>query len=306
MAELSYPSPTYNSRNVTDAEYERTASMHSDSGVHGSPADSAVVTAGTGLQVLVKAGKLGNVRGFAWDSGAADTALTIAANASGATRYDLVVLRLDRTTWNVRAAIVQGTGGSGDPALTQQTTTTGKYEICIGRVAIANGASTVTVTQQCTYVGSRVRVANDGLAPPNPSTGELQFRPNTGEWRGYDGTKWVTVYGDTGWLPLTAGFSTWNFIFDTVGRRRGESVSLRIWARRTTEAFSINDTDGGSHVATLPAALRPSYGQFVPCVFSNGATARLYIKPDGQVWVYNHNKTVPVGSDLAATANYLI
>lgn len=115
MAQNSWPSPTYNARAVTDLEYEKLSARFSDDGIYGSPSDTAVVAAGVGLSVDVRANVYGSVRGRAWSSGTTAVNLPVASNSSGSTRIDWVVLRLDRSTWNVRAVIRQGTPAPAPP-----------------------------------------------------------------------------------------------------------------------------------------------------------------------------------------------
>lgn len=302
MAEVSYPSSTYNSGAVTDAEYERVMARATDNGVHGTPSDTPVVTAGSGLQVLIKANKVATVRGLAWDSGTSDTAMAIAPNGAGTTRYDWVVLRLDRSTWQVRAAIVQGTAGSGTPAITRDVGTTGKFEVTVARVTVPSGASSVTVQAICTYVGSRVRVANDGFSPPGTEQGEIQYRPNTGEWRGWTGTEWKTLYEDTGVLPLGAGYSTWTPQYDCVATRRNGWVWARIWVKRIGSNLAAGDN--GTVIATMPPSLVSTYHNFFTGVFNDGATCQVEIQNTGDIWVVEPSETVEVGRTMALTVCY--
>jgi hypothetical protein len=70
--------------------------------------------------------------------------LPIAANASGSTRYDLVVARAEWTTNNdVELDVITGTG-SVVPDVTRNTT---RWEIPLAVVTVINGASTITAAQ---------------------------------------------------------------------------------------------------------------------------------------------------------------
>lgn len=304
MAQDSWPSPNHNTRNVTDSEYERIAARFSDDGIDGSPLDTAVVSAGTGLQAVVRSGVYGSVRGFAWYSGAVDDPLTISANASGSTRTDAVVLRLDRSTWDVRAVVREGTPGSGAPTLVQDTGDTGLYEILLAYVTVANGAVSVTVTDRPQFIGTRIRPADNGKSPPSPRVGQVEYRPNTGQWRGWNGTKWVTVYEDTGELTIGAGFGTWEPETDCVGRKRNGVVTLRCSYRRISSTFLTTDSDG-SKLGVVPAALRHgSRWQFCAVHFTNGVSARVEVHTDGEMWVKYPTANVPVGRVVAFTLTY--
>lgn len=305
MAEDSWPSPNHNSRNVTDSEYEAIAARFSDDGVEGDPTGLPVVVAGAGLQVLVKANRSAAVRGFAWASGTSDVPLTIASNSSGATRVDWVVLRLDRSTWNVRAVVKQGTPGAGSPGLTQNTGGTGVFEIGLALVTVPNGATSVTVTPWTTYIGTRIRPANSGRAPAFPRLGEMQYRPDLGAWHGWNGNTWKTIYEDTGEITITGWFDTWEAEADCIGRRVGDTVGLRMSVRRIGSSFSANDADG-SKIGVVPERLRPlNRYQYTTGIFTSGAVARVEVRTDGEIWVRYPTATVSTGRVLSFTLTYL-
>ena len=306
MAQDSWPSSSHNSRNVNEAEYETINARATDDGIDGDPTQSPVVTAGAGLQVLVKAGKTGCVRGFAWTAGTTDVPLTIAANSSGSTRTDWVVLRLDRSTWNVRAVIKQGTPGAGAPAITQDLGGSGVFEVTLATVTVPNGAASVTVTPWTTYIPVGVRPANSGRAPAFPRLGEVQYRPDLGAWQGWNGSVWKALYEDTGELPITGMFDTWQPEADCVGHRVGDTVTVRMSVRRVTSTFSANDEDG-SKIGVVPASLKPiSRYQYTTGIFTSGAVARVEIRNDtGEIWVRYPSASVAPGRVLSFTLTYL-
>lgn len=229
MAEVSYPAASYNSGAVTDAEYEQLAARFSDNGLYGSPSDPPPVAAGAGLQVLVRAGLTGSLRARAWTSGPSDVPLTIAANSSGATRVDSVVLRLDRSTWLVRAAVRAGTPGAGEPTLVRQTGDTGLFEELMATVTVPNGATSVTVTPRPLYVGSRVRAATSSTLPPAAASGEITFEADTGRWTGWTGTTRKVLYDYTGPVAVPGTLAGWTEgATGHVIERSGLVVSLRL------------------------------------------------------------------------------
>ena len=103
------------------------------------------VADGLGMYVIVRLGKYALVRGYKWYSGTSNFNKTIAANSSGNPRIDLVVLRLTRATWAVTVEVVQGTPAATPavPALTQNTGSSGVFEIPLAEVTVASGASTI-------------------------------------------------------------------------------------------------------------------------------------------------------------------
>lgn len=158
MAESSWPSVA-GGRVVDDVQYEQMAVGYAADGVIGATTDSTVVYAdSSGMQVKIRPNKTGLVRGRTWFSGATEFTKAIAANVSGSTRIDRVVLRLDRATWAVTVQVKQGTPGSGAPALTQVATgsSSGTYEVPLATVTITSGASSITavmVTPEQRYIG---------------------------------------------------------------------------------------------------------------------------------------------------------
>lgn len=80
------------------------------------------------------------IQGFQYKSDA-NKDLTIGANASGSTRIDYIVLRMDRTGNTMLAVVVVGTPGAGAPALTQVAG--GTWEFPIAQITVVNGASSI-------------------------------------------------------------------------------------------------------------------------------------------------------------------
>lgn len=305
MTEASWPSPNYNSRNVTDGEYERLAARFSDDGVDGSPLDAAVVAAGTGLQVTVRADVWASVRGHAWTSGTTDVTLTVGANSSGSTRTDRVVLRLDRSTWDVAAVVLPGTAGSGAPALTQDPGNNGVWEIPLARLTVPNGATSVTVTREEQYIGSRVRPCTSSTRPLFPRRGDPIQEVDTGRMYTWGGSVWELLHGDTGELALSPGFSTWSFLGDNVGEKIGHTVSLRISVTRQGSTFYTSDSSG-SKMAVVPDQLKPKRNEYFEGRFTGAGSGscRVVVRTDGEIWAEYPTENVSPGHTLNLTMNY--
>ena len=196
MAQSSWPAPAA-SRVVNDVQYEQMVGPQHADGLIGYPLDSPLVYAdGTsGLTVHLRAGRYAQLRGHGWTSGATDDALTISSNSSGSTRVDLVVLGLDRSTWEVTAYIVAGTPGSGAPALTQDTGTTGTYEIPLAEVTVANGATAISAGQ--------VKIRHSWVRPWGYASAGTDTRPATaglgalctegGDLLEWNGSRWINL-----------------------------------------------------------------------------------------------------------------
>lgn len=296
MAQGSWPSPGHNARAVTDVEYEKVAAHFSDDGIYGTPADDPVVAPGNGLAVNIRAGVYGSLRGHAWTSGATGDTLAIAANASGQTRIDRVVLRLDRSTWTVRAVVKQGTPGGGVPGLSQSTGDTGTYEIALAEVSILSGAGSVTVTRKELYVGSRVRPCTSSTRNPIPATGELLFEVDTGRVVQWTGSGWRIVSDDSGVVNVNSPVSAWEATVDSVLEMRNGVVCLRLGSFRRA-AGTLNGTDDSRLPVLIPDRyLHPTRDQYI-IGYTTGAEAcrmQIYSKAStntqrrGQLWLVNH------------------
>lgn len=289
MAQESWPSPVHNNRAVTDLEYERLAARFSDDGVYGTPADPAVVTAGTGLNVNIRQDVRGSLRGHSWYSGADTDTVSIPGNISTRTRYDWVVLRLDRSNWTVRAALVGGTAGGGAPALTQDIGDTGVYEIPLALVTVLGGAASVTVTRAELYVGTRTRPCTSSTRNPNPIPGEMCFETDTGRVRVWTGESWASVADSSGGVVVNSSVASWSWTADSVLELKNGSVHLRLGAFVRTGGTV---PDGGSRLPVLiPAAYRhPNRGQYAIGYVTGAGICRMEIyaantNRAGQVWL---------------------
>jgi hypothetical protein len=188
VAESSWPSPS-NGRVVDDSQYEKIGTLLG--AVHGVLGDftnpQLVYGDSTGRQFKVAADRYALVRGHIWWSGSSIVTVPIAANTSGSTRIDLVVLRLSRTTWDVNLVVIAGTPGAGAPASTQNSGTTGVWDMTLAQVTVANNASTITAANVAYYgvhldpMGGRARI-------PDIS------RP-WGSWGAYKGQEFVDANG---------------------------------------------------------------------------------------------------------------
>ncbi|MFF1686086.1 hypothetical protein [Streptomyces sp. NPDC058254] len=287
---------------MTDAEYEKIASRFSDDGVYGTPLDTAVVTAGSGLTVNVRSGVYGSVRGHAWWSGTSTTTLTIAANAAGSTRTDRVVLRLDRSDWTVRAMVRQGTAGGGAPSLVQSTGDAGLYEILLANVTVLAGASAVTVARGERYVGTRVRPCTSAsLANPSPTLGELRYETDTKRLRLYDGEALRNIY-DYAQVSADSPLSAWTITVESSIESRAGTVCLRLgtWDRKGSTLPAATDA---RLPVLIPADYRhPDRNQYATAYITGAEIGRITIYPAnhdraGQVWL-TQKPSISVGDSV--------
>jgi hypothetical protein len=309
VAQESYPNSGHNNRQVTDDEHELLAARFSDDGVYGDPTDTQVVTAGTGLSVNIRADVAASVRGHGWYSGSTPFSVPLSANISSQTRIDWIVLRLDRSNWTVTAAVVGGTPGSGAPALTQQTGTTGVYEIPLAQARILGGASSVTVTRAELYVGTRRRPCTSTTRNPTPRLGEECFETDTKRVMLWDGTTWRLVYQDSGEVVLQKLLTpTWSNSGDSVLEQRGGAIWLRTggWERQHTV---LNSSSASQLPVLIPDAYVPHTRYQYWNVYITGDTratmGRVTIYPRGnaragQIWL-THHVDIDVNDEIEAT-----
>ena len=296
MAEASWPSPNHNSRSVTDAEYGHLAPWNSD-GVFQSASD-VVYANGSNLQVLVRAGKRAVLQGHAWYSGSSDVALTIAANSSGSTRTDTVVLQLDRSTWDVRAAVRQGTPGAGAPTLQRDTGDTGLWEIPLADVTVDNGAGSIAsgkvYTRTLLQSGavracSKITDIQALLAP-----GDIVYEAGSGRWIGWTAGGGTLLYEDTGYsnLPISGYWTVGGFQPQII--RRNGWVYLRGSIARTTN--TLQSTDTNSPIGTIPAGYRPTGTHHWASVTSAMGHVRLQVAYDtGALAIVDLSSDITVG-----------
>lgn len=296
MAQNSWPSPGHNARAVTDLEYEKVAARFSDDGIYGTPADTAVVSAGIGLAVTVRANVHGSVRGHAWTSGTEGDTLSISANFSGQPRIDRVVLRLDRSEWTVRAVVKEGTPGSGAPALSQSTGDTGTYEIPLAEVTILSGAGTVTVTRRELYVGTRLRPATSTTRNPIPTLGELAYEADTGSTRQWTGSSWRTVTEDSGVIDCGFPVSAWESTVASVLEVRNGIANFRCGHfRRAAGNLSVS-VDSKLPVLIPDRYVHPTRDQYILAYITGAKLCRLQIysrsssetQRRGELWLTHH------------------
>ncbi|MFC4146620.1 hypothetical protein ACFO0M_10165 [Micromonospora mangrovi] len=279
MAETSYPNP-----GVTELQHERLLGRALPSGLLGHPDDQALVYAdNTGTrEIRIRASRQGVVEGYGWANDAAVITKTLAANTSGSTRVDLVVLRLNRSTWSVTVQIVQGTPGAGAPAATRNPSTGSgtTYEIELATVTVANNVTTLagsTVTDKAWYLNEDGQILCESDRRPPHHPGRSAFEVDTGRWILSDGTNWRNAVDDSGVLavPLLTGFSaTENNL-----QRRGGVCVLNLKVQRTNAAFPAGAI---TKVANVPSGFAPTFPvQSAVLWWSGGLPAGLRVTSAG-------------------------
>lgn len=312
MADVSWPAASYNSGAVTDAEYQRIP--WGADGLIGSPSEAQDPVYGnsSGLEVHVRAGRYGSVLGRAWSSGATDLNLPIAANSSGSTRIDTVVLRLDRATWQVRAVVRAGTPGGGAPTLVRQDADTGLWEVPLADVTVASGAVSIgptAVRMRALYRAGVVRPAK-ALADVTPFAAVGDVLYVGGVWYGWTGSTAVSLLpsdsGDVALSPasgLLASESNSNW-----ARRIDRQVQIDLNLKTPNNvAYSESGIDqNGLTLTTVPSQFRPSRTHYFGVTLPKNTYCRGQVDPAGVVQLWHINDDLPASSVMRMTLTYLI
>ncbi|MFI2663286.1 hypothetical protein [Micromonospora carbonacea] len=286
MAGYAYPTTAHNSRAVTPREYEDLMHPMAPDGLIGSPALTPLVYAdSTLLGVKVRASRAALLRGLRWDSGDTEVSLTVDANSTaGTTRKDLIVLRLSRNPWTIGLAVVKGsalaTPTTPSPTYGEDTST-GVWELPLAEVTVPYN-DTVTDAGQCIplawYVGSDGQLLCTSTTRPPHEPGRRIRELDTGRSYESNGTVWVLLLGDTGWIDLTAE-AGWTGASTSIKLRAKNGT---VWCRWDTHRVGSTVAAGALSTAFLiPAEYRTTVGMSESCDLLGGATAVAHFAPSG-------------------------
>lgn len=311
MAE-SWPAPTHNSGAVSDEEYEWLHD-HGRDGIFGTPAGQAPAHAdGTGLHWKMRADRYGLVRGRTYSSGAGET-ITVDANPSGSTRYDLAVLRLDRSTWEVTAETRKGSPGSGLPALVRDAGSTGVYEVEVGEITVLAGASTIAAGQfrsRPLFTAAARRKCTSTTRPLNPLQGDEIYETDTGLTYVHTGSGWQVQQDTTTQVSVSLA-SGWSSSGGSNSvSRAGRMVELQLSVNRTGSSVEleegIDNSTSGLLIATIPVGYRPADTRHFPCVFTRDVYGRIRVGTDGQIRLDKISENLGGDPSLTQCWTYLV
>jgi hypothetical protein len=227
MAEFS--APFDGSSISTELQWSRMARRWGLDGVHTEdPATSVLKVTGSGTTGVAVAPGMAFVNGFFYHLDATKT-LSVPANAGGAARVDLVVLRASQSANSVTAQYK--TGGTTAPPLTQEED--GVWEIPLAQCTVAAGSTVVTASN----VLDRRYFTSRGVVPGlsssrRPSIKNQLLIEGTDLYVG-DGAdwRWLASVGlkDFTYTPVwTAGSATINWGFSSQNIGRVQVVNKRV------------------------------------------------------------------------------
>jgi hypothetical protein len=273
VAEVSYP--TAGGGGVTDVRYEALIGSVLPSGLIGSPALSSLVFAdSSGRQVKVQPSRAAMVRGFRWESDGAGITRSIAANASGNPRIDLAVLRLNRNDFTVTFQVIQGTPAASPvaPTVTQNTGSTGVWEMPLAQITVANNATTLaaaTVADVSWYLGGTDLVGTSASFPP-VSPGSSFTATDVAKKYDAVGSVWQLT-GENGAFTSVAASTGWsgNIYFR---RRNGWTYFQALVTRTGADIPAATD----SVIFNVPATFRNPSGSIYLVAYAGGLCMRCF------------------------------
>jgi hypothetical protein len=307
VAETSFPAA--DGSGVTDAAYERLMGPVIGSGRVGFDPTSSMVTTplifadSSGRQVKAYANQSAIVRGFRWESGTTPPVVALDANTSGNPRLDLIVLRLNRSTYQVRLTKITGTPAASPvaPSPIQDTGTTGSWDLPLARARVTSSGT----TGQPLIAAADITAVDYWIAPPGliaPSgrvysvpDGLMVLQPDSKRlYYGVGGA--LALVGDPGErfsVASTSAFTNANIV---VQRMNGlvwfqAVVSLNITARAP---------GADTLVCALPIAYRPAGDVSFTAFMTPGQIGQGTIAAsDGAVTLLNYPETFPNGGLLS-------
>lgn len=211
MAITAFPFDGGAGATVSESNYSRLFRELRSSGVADDPSTGAgfQVTAPGGAMTVSVAAGFAILRGHGVYSDSA-VALSIGA-ASGSTRYDRVVLRLDPANNQITPLVIAGTPGAGVPAALQATDT-GLWDLPLAVITITSGTAAITsgmIADDRRYVGSDVGVWKaDAQRPASPRYGTMGFNIGSARWEWFNGSTWVALSSAVAWSDITGKPST--------------------------------------------------------------------------------------------------
>lgn len=288
MAETWYPNPS-----VTQLQHEHLIALAVPTGVVGHPQDPPLVYApGSGTrEIRIRADRRASVLGYGWENDNNEIVFSLADNAAGSTRVDLVVLRFDRADYSVRNAVVPGTPGAGAPAPTMNTGASGVWELPLAEVDVGPGATNIADTQvrsRAWYIGPGGYLCTSLTRPPH-SPGRRLWETDTGRLMVSNGTQWRPVSRLHEPVPLC--------VMAAPAALTGTGGFTEVRPRTV-----IEDTDGMGDEVNFRFVCQTAGLYRVACsaVFKqNAAGSRgVFIR-------HNNAITTPIGTLVPAADNYL-
>jgi len=205
MADYAYPKAL---TGMQDVQWSNLVASLIEDGIT-TPSAFTPSADGSGLVVKLAAGEA-LVRGILTGDSAVASVTIPAAPASGSSRIDTVVKRLDRAgTPVIKTAVLSGASTTGTPvAPTLTQNPTGIWEWPVADVLVGGGVTSITsgnVTDRRTHTGANVGRWTTATRPSSPRPYlTLGYNTTRGLWEFHNGTTWKDLV-DVGTLPVSKG-----------------------------------------------------------------------------------------------------
>lgn len=310
MAETSFP--VAGGDGVTDAVYERLMGPVMGSGRVAYSLDPtpsqlttpAVYADSTGRQVKVLPDQAAVVRGFRWESGPTPLTVALDANTSGNPRLDLIVLRLDRSTFTVRVAKINGAPAAApsQPAPIQDAGPGGVWDLPLASVRVTSsgvsGQPTIAaadVSDAAWWVQTPGVMARYGVGP-SPSPNQFLSHTDTNRLYRAVGTTWTLLGERSDYVRINPASGWTN---DVIYVRR---INGWTWFQCQV-ALNVSDRPAGTDltICTIPSMYRPDGLTSVSGVAWMGPNQICRIEVNGStgvVMALNYPSTYPTGQGL--------
>lgn len=305
MAETSFP--VAGGAGVTDAAYERLMGPITGSGRYNfSPTSGQITTPlifadNSGRQVKAYANQSAIVRGFRWESGTTPPIVALDANTSGNPRLDLIVLRLDRSNFNVRLGKTNGTPASvpAAPSAIQDAGSSGVWELPVATVRVTSSGT----TGQPSIQAGDVTPLDWWIAPPGISTQQGQNPPavhgtmlhhiDTGRSYRAVGNNYV-LFGEAGpWTKISAS-GGWNS--DNIYAQR---VNGLVYFQASVIAAAERTAGTDVNICALSTGFRPLRDFNAVCWMSPNQIGLITVTASsGLVTVTSYGANLPNGGRL--------
>lgn len=308
MAYQSYPNTAHNARALTLGEHERLVHPLGPSGLVGGVGSAPVLADSTGRQVKIKAGVGALIRGTRFTN-LTETVVAVPANTSGNTRIDLLVLRLNRATYEIAPAVLSGAPGASpvppSPVRNEPGGNPDVYDVPLCEITVTHNATTIAagqVSSRAYWVFGSGLVGNSDARPPVES-GLVWREIDTGiAWIGAAGGVFQRIYHYVGYESLGSpgGWNTSNFHF----ARDGNMVTGTIRLERTGAPLSASTS---AIFGTLGPLFRPARDHWSPYSASKPMRGgALFVGTDGSI-TFSRDFINPIdtGAFLVANPTYL-
>lgn len=305
MAFESFPNTPHNNRAISLVEHEQLAAPLGLSGLTNYGTGTTPVYAdSTGRQVKLRAGVGALIRGTRFNN-LTETALAVAANASGNPRVDLVVLRLNRADYQITPVVLPGTPGANPVAPTPVRNEPGGnpdyYDQPLAEITVPNAATTITATQVTNRAWWITGSGYTGYSTARPPIvgGVLWRETDTGiSYIGSHGGTWQRIYQHTGWVDVNPG-TGWNSIIFSAARD-GNLCTATICIQRTGGTIG---SDTPFFFGPLPGELRPDRTVWGTYHATQPSRSYRVCVTEGGTVRFQHDGTNPVVNGATITAS---